>query len=481
MLIGLRSLAALCLVMGIATLMCAAIAIGEGDSAAVSLFGGKAAILFFLVVAVRLAFARRQGFLTREISFRVLIIIWLLAPLIAAPPFLFLTDLPVHLALFEATSAITTTGATAIANLDAVPLSIIGWRAWLQWLGGLGTLVSIIVVLAPSGAGGTPLLRLGGDAQQILENRVRGVLGAYIAVTLACFALLLAANLSAFDAFALSLSTVSTGGMMPRAGTLSDYGAPLAEWTIGLFMLVGASSIMWHRLVATGRLGRSVTVLESASLLALAAILGLAYAAAFALAAGSGDVLAPMAALREGFVTAASLVSTTGFEARNAGATVLPLALALVIILVGGGMFSTAGGIKLYRVALMARHSLKELEHIIYPHAVHTDHLGRFAYDTDGMRAIWTAFVLFFVIWGGCGVVLAANGFSPEAALVAALSALVNAGPVYAFGWHDPGDLWPSFTQISAPASLALCLTMVAGRLEVIGLVAGFSVLFFRR
>ncbi|MFK7792032.1 MAG: TrkH family potassium uptake protein [Devosiaceae bacterium] len=396
------------------------------------------------------------------------------------PPFLFLTDLPLHLAFFEATSAISTTGATVISNLDTAPLAIIGWRAWLQWLGGLATLLSIIVVLAPSGAGGTPLLRLGGDSQQILENRVRGVAGAYVAVTLACFALLLAANIDAFDAFALSLSTVSTGGMMPRPGSLSDYGSPLAEWVIGLFMLIGASSIMWHRLVATGRLGRSVTMIESLSLIGLAVGLGLAYAIAFGLAAGSGAVLSPASALREGFVTAASLVSTTGFEARNAGATVLPLALALVIILVGGGMFSTAGGVKLYRIALMVRHSLKELEHIIYPHAVHTDHLGRFAYDTDGMRAIWTAFVLFFVIWAGCGIVLAASGFPPEAALVASVSALVNAGPIYAFGWAPPG-LWPEFVDMAPQASFALSVTMLAGRLEVIGLVAGFSVLFFRR
>lgn len=480
MLVGFRALAAVSLVMALAMIMCAVIGLGQGDTAAVSLFAGQAGILIFFAAAVRLAFAGRRAPLTRAISFRVLIIAWVLAPIIATPPFLLLTDLPIHLALFEATSAVTTSGGTAIENLDAVPLSIIGWRAWLQWLGGLATLMSIIVVLAPAGAGGTPLLRLGGDSQQILENRVRGVFGAYVAVTLACFALLLAANIGAFDAFALSLSTVSTGGMMPRPGTLSDYGAPLAEWAVGLFMLVGASSIMWHRLVATGRLGRSITLIESVSVGGLACVLGVAYAIAFALAAGSGSVLGPLTALREGFVTAASLVSTTGFEARNAGASVLPLSLALVVILVGGGMFSTAGGIKLYRVALMARHSLKELEHIIYPHAVHTDHLGRFAYDTDGMRAIWTAFVLFLVVWAGCGVVLALSGLPPEAALVASLSALVNAGPVYTFGWAPPQE-WPGYYELEPLASGALSLTMVAGRLEIIGLVAGFSVLFFRR
>lgn len=480
MLVGLRALAGLSFILALAMSLCAGIALSQGNMAALSLFGGQGAIFIFIALAVRLAFAGRRAPLTGSLRFRVLLFCWVAIPCLAAPPFLVLTDLPTHLALFEATSAVTTTGSTVYANLDVVPLSVLAWRALLQWLGGLATLISIVVVLAPSGAGGTPLLRLGGDAQQIFENRVKGVVGAYGAVTLACFALLLPANIGVFDAFALTLSTVSTGGMMPRAGSLSDYGAPLAEWVVGLFMLVGATSLMWHRLVATGRLGRSVTLFESLSLIGAGVGLGVLYAVAFALAAGSGDVLSPFDALREGFVTAASLISTTGFEARNAGATVLPLSLALVVILIGGGMFSTAGGIKLYRLALMVRHSVKELEHIIYPHAVHTDHLGNFAYDTDGMRAIWTAFILFLGVWAGCTVLLAWGGFPADAALVAALSHLVNAGPVYSFGWA-PLDAWPDIATLNSGSSLALIVTMIAGRLEVIGLVAGFSVLFVRR
>lgn len=480
MLVGLRALAGLSFTMALAMVLCALIALAQGDTVSISLFGGQAAILLFFAFSIRLAFSGRRAPLTRNISFKVLILVWIIGPLLAVPPFILLADLPRHLALFEATSALTTTGATVFGNLENVPTALLAWRAVLQWLGGLATLLSIVIVLAPSGAGGTPLLRSGGDAQQILDNRVRGIVGAYAAVTLACFALLLPADIGVFDTFALTLSTVSTGGMMPRTGSLSDYGAPLAEWVIAIFMLIGATSLFWHRLVATGRLGRSVTVVESIAVIGGACLLGIAYASAFSVAAGSGSVLAPATALREGFVTAASLISTTGFEARNAGATVLPLSLVLVVVLVGGGMFSTAGGIKLYRLALMARHSVKELEHIIYPHAVHTDHLGRFAYDTDGMRAIWTAFVLFLGIWALTTMVLAYTGYPPDAALVAALSALANMGPLYAFGWA-PLQSWPGFADNTSLASVALSFTMIAGRLEVIGLVAAFSWAFMRR
>src|SRR6056297_370897 len=151
MLVGFRALAVISFVMALAMIMCATIALGQGDENAVSLFAGQAAVLIFFAAAIRLAFAGRRAPLVRALSFRMLIICWLVAPVIAMPPFLLLTDLPAHLAMFEAVSAITTTGATAIANLESVPLSIIGWRAWLQWMGGLATLMSIVVVLAPAG------------------------------------------------------------------------------------------------------------------------------------------------------------------------------------------------------------------------------------------------------------------------------------------------------------------------------------------
>ena len=481
MLLALRSLAVLSAVLAVAMMLCAGIGLGQGDAASVSVFAGQAMIMLFFAFAVRIAFADRPSPVGPQAGFRTVAALWVAGCVLAAPPFLVLTGLPPHLALFEAASAFTTTGATVYGNLGQVPTSVIGWRALLQWLGGLMTLGAIIVVLAPTGAGGTPLLRVGGDIGQIFRHRLRGVVGVYGAVTLACFALLLAAGLPVFDAFALTLSTVSTGGMMPREGTLSDYGVPLAEWVIGLFMLIGATSIMWHRLVATGRLGRSITAVESGAIGVLAAVLGVVYAMAFAVAAGSGTVLSPIDALREGFVTAAALVSTTGFEARNAGATALPLALVLCVLLIGGGMFSTAGGVKLYRVALMGRHAVKELEHIIYPHAVHTDHLGRFAYDTDGMRAIWTALVLFLGVWAAAALALGAEGWGADAAVVAALTALVNAGPVYAQGWVGPDAGWPGYGDLGATGAGALSLAMIAGRLEVIGLLAGMGRLFLHR
>lgn len=481
MLVGLRAGAVLAFVLALGMVFCALIGLAQGEVAAASLFTGQAAILLFFAAAVRLAFAGREAAVTRQIGFRVLIALWVAAPIIAAPSFFILGSLDGKLAFFEAASAITTTGATVYTNLEIVPVSLLAWRAMLQWLGGLATLVSIILVMAPSGAGGTPLLRTGGgEMHQMFQNRLRGVMLAYGAVTLACFALLVASRISIFDSFALTLSTVSTGGMMPRNGTLSDYGAPLAEWVIAIFMLVGATSLVWHRLVATGRAGRSMTLLEGYGILGIALALSLAYAMAFLVAAGSGSVLPPLQALREGFVTAASLVSTTGFEARNAGATVLPLGVILVVVLIGGGLFSTAGGLKLYRIILMARHSFKELEHIIYPHSVHTDRLGRFAYDGEGMRAIWSAMVLFLGTWAICSLILAAQGVQAEAALIAALSALTNMGPLYAYGW-EPAQIWPEFHQMTGLSTVTLSLVMVAGRLEVIGLVAGFSLLFVKR
>lgn len=480
MLAALGAAAAVAGVLALATLACTLIGLADADTAAVSIFAGLTLGLVFFSLSVRIAFAKRPLRATRSVSFRVLALLWLAVPIIASAPFLQLTDVTFPQAVFEAASAFTTTGGTIYTSLEDVPRSIIGWRAILQWLGGLATLASIIVVLAPSGAGGTPLLRFGGDMEQIFRTRLSSIIGVYSAMTLACFVLIFAAGIPAFEAFALSLSTLSTGGMMPTDGTLSDYQTPLAEWIIGVFVLIGATSLLWYRMVATGRLGRSITLVESASVFAVAALLSLAYAVAFARAAGSEEVLSIIDAAREGFVTATSLISTTGFEARNAGAAALPLALILVILLVGGGMFSTAGGLKFYRLALMTRHSVKELERVLYPHSISTDQFGRFSYDTEAMRAVWTTLVLFVSAWAVSALVLASTGLPAPAALVAALSNLSNIGQAYTFGWVEFG-VWPAYAEMSPAATHALVFTMIIGRLEIIGLIAGFGYQILRK
>jgi trk system potassium uptake protein TrkH len=133
------------------------------------------------------------------------------------------------------------------------------------------------------------------------------------------------------------------------------------------------------------------------------------------------SVLHPADAMREGIFTAASIVTTTGFDVRYAGMQVLPLALVLMIVFVGGGTMSTAGGIKLYRVGIMAVQSMRELDRTIYPHAVRSSYVGSVLYDIQLMKSIWTLLIATSALIGVAAGIISMFGLDPVQSLTLAM------------------------------------------------------------
>ncbi|AXS40660.1 potassium transporter TrkG [Breoghania sp. L-A4] len=429
----------------------------------------------------RSAFGRMQSFL-------LLTLCWVVLGLIGALPFAITAGLSPADSVFESVSGLTTTGATVFTNLADYPLAIIFWRAELQWLGGLLTLLSITLISAPAGIGGLPdrHIRLAESAEGMMGHRVvnavRDIAGLYLLTTVACMICLLLSGIPPIDALCLALATVSTGGFVPIDGNISDYGNPFAEIAMIIFMLLGASSILWQRMLLTNRRQLLARHRESYSVMALAGIVGLMYALTLFRAAGSVDVLSPLTALREGLFTAASLVSTTGFEVRHGGFAVLPLTLVMFIALVGGGTFSTAGGLKHYRLGGMLVQAYRELGRLVYPHGIRSAQFGSQVYDIQLMKAIWSFFSASIVVVAFGSLALALEDIDYEGALVASIAAFSNIGPLYPNGWLAVGaEAWPAYAALNGPSKMILCTIMILGRIEVLALFAAANHTYWLR
>ncbi|MGP1275130.1 MAG: potassium transporter TrkG, partial [Caulobacterales bacterium] len=160
-------------------------------------------------------------------ALRLLILGWLTGPLIAAPAFSAVSDGWIE-AVFEAVSALTTTGAT-LTEPDSMPRSLVVWRSMLQWLGGLATLVLAVTVLAGlddrrAGLRRSSLLTI--ESGDLFSNLGRALLrlgAVYSALTVIGFIALAFAGASTFEALSLALSAVSTGGYVPRGGELPEW------------------------------------------------------------------------------------------------------------------------------------------------------------------------------------------------------------------------------------------------------------------
>ncbi|MDJ0930749.1 potassium transporter TrkG [Breoghania sp.] len=467
----------------------AAVAAAEEKGTAALDFLMIAALVAFVAAGSAVALRGWRKRFDRVQSYVLLVAAWITLSAVGALPFLTVGGLKIGDAIFEAVSGLTTTGGTVLTNLSTVPYALIAWRAELQWMGGLLTLLGLTLIPAPAGTGGLPdrYIRLVGiegyrDRQRVLAA-MRDITGFYTVVTLACIIMLMATGIRPLDALCLSFSTVSTGGFLPINGTISSYANPMAEIVLMVFMLIGATSILWQRMVLLGRMQMLRQHRESYSVIIVGAVLGLLYAAVLFRAAGSSSALSPWQALREGLFTAISLVTTTGFEVREAGFAVLPLTLVLFVAFAGGGTFSTAGGLKHYRVGGMAIQAYRELGRLVYPHAIRPAHFfGSQAYDIQLMKAIWSFFVAAIFVVALGSLALALENINYEGALIAAIASFSNIGMLYSSGWL-PIDAphWPGYSDFNTHTKIILCALMIFGRIEVLALFGALNRTYWLR
>lgn len=439
-----------------------------------------AGVIIYVSVSLFFAFRRGDWAINRVESFMLLVVLWTVLPLPVAISFMQTTDLTLINAYFEATSALTTTGASGFQTLNEVPIAVIVLRGLIQWIGGLLTLVGVVLIMAPAGLGGLSVSHshYHQGETDITRHRARQVIvnlaAAYLFISILCFIALNATSVPVFDAFHLMTAAVATGGMVATDTPISELGNVLTPHVLSLFMLIAGTSVLWQNNLVARRYDLLKQHRETYFYLAAFTILGITFAATFFQRAGSTEVLAPVAALTEGFFTAASLVSTSGLEIRNGSFSVLPAPFILLIVLIGGCSLSTAGGISFYRIGGMLSHSVKDFAKLVYPNSVQPERFGSQRYNISKIKAIWSYFfaVMVVVMMGAMFLSLRLDSF--EAALVASVAAFSNIGGFYATGWSETGQ-WTAFHQMDAETKVALCILMILGRLHILVLLTAFN------
>ncbi len=466
-------------VVGFALLVPAAIGIVAGDPAG-EVFLVIAGLIGFVAGAAFFALRGRRRKIARIHGVATVVIVWVGLPFVAAAPIAWSSSAGYLGALFEASSGLTTTGATVFAALSEVGPAVLFWRAELQWLGGLFTLLTFTAILAPLGIGGLSargLVVVGrqtGDLGRTI-HLLRDVVVVYALGTGACAGLLFTVGLPAFDAFSLALSTVSTGGFMPRDGGLSVYANAPANAIVAIFMLIGATSIVWHRVVIDRRSAKLSEHIDSYWVIIMAVIVGLGYAAVLLEPAST-----LLTAIGEGLFTGISLITTTGVEVHSGSLAALPGSLVLFFAVAGGAALSTAGGLKLYRLGAMLVQSTGELHRLVFPNSVRGEaRFGGMSYDAGAMRAIWANLAISAIVVLVAAVVLSLQLPTIDSALIAAVAAFSNIGPLYAAEW-PVDEIWPHFVEFDGLSKSVMIVTMILGRIEVFVFVAMFSIADWR-
>ena len=319
---------------------------------------------------------RRKEDIRLSSAFCSVALVWLAFALVSTIPFILVLDLSLTDALFETMAGWTGTGFSLMGSSPYIPETLLFWRTFMQWIGGMGVIALSITMASRGGLIQSPHFRADSRSEQILPGVIatgKEIFAVFIFLTIIGAGVILVAGIPLYEAVNLSLTTISTGGYVPVEGGLAVYNSRLLEYLLIPIMIVGSTPFTLYYLSYRKR-KLSLLGNEQVKLLLLF------------LAAGTMIVVAdlyylnnlPLSdAFRQGlFVTAAS-ISTTGYEGQNLqyfpGVTIVFLTL---LMFIGGSSESSAGGIKISRIAIGYRGIVWWLKRVL----VRTKALAPFIY-----------------------------------------------------------------------------------------------------
>ncbi len=395
-------------------------------------------------------------------------------PLMAGPPYLSFTH-----AVFEATSGLTTTGATVISGLDHLPKSMQLYRQVLQFLGGMGIVILAVAILPMLKIGGTQLFRAettGPSRDSKLTPRIGQTAKAlwlvYAGLTLLCALAYWVAGMPLFDAICHSLSTVSTAGFSNYDAGLGHWDSPLIDLVAITFMILGGINFALHFVA-----WRSASVshyFTDSELRAFLRILGIAVIVVAITLWWSNDYPSFLESLRRSALQMVSAMTTTGFavDGFHHWSGVAPM-LVMIVAVIGGCSGSTVGGLKVARVLMVLRQGMREVRQLVHPK-------GQFLVKMGGRRVSESVVLSvsgFITLWMVCFMLLllgfVAAGLDALSAFGGAVATLTNLGP-------GLGQVATTFGTVSDAAVWLGIVGMLLGRLEVFSVLVLFTPTFWR-
>ena len=390
---------------------------------------------------------------------------WILLSLFGALPFYISGSIPNIIdCIFETVSGFTTTGATILNTVETLPKSILFWRAFTHWIGGMGVLVFLLMLTQISEGNAMYIMRaeVPGPSVGKLAPRMRSnsliLYGIYTALTVLEAVILTIEGQSVFDAVTNAMSTAGTGGFSVRDVGIAAYGSPAVEWTIAVFMLLFGINFNLYYLILFGRI-KQVFASEE-----LKVYTGIIAAATLTVGINVMNYYGSFGdSIRKAFFQVTSVISTTGFSnVEFMNWPQLSRAVILVLLFTGACAGSTAGGIKISRIIIMAKVVYRSIHQLAHPHEVSCIKFEGKVVDRETRSFVCTYMTTFFVILFLSTFAVMFQGHDFETSFSAMLSCFNNVGPALGLVGHSG-----NYNIFNDGIKLFMSLIMLVGRLEI--------------
>ena len=408
----------------------------------------------------------REGFVIVALS-------WILMSAFGALPFVITKEIPSFIdAFFETVSGFTTTGSSIITDLSLISRSNLFWRSFTHLVGGMGVLVLVLAIFPKHSPGSVHVMKAEvpgptfGKLVSKLSATARVLYKIYLVMTGIMIVLLMLGGLDWFESSLLAFGTAGTGGFGVRNGSILPYNSAYVDMVLAVGMLVfGVNFNIYYFIL----IGKVKDALSNEELKYYLIIVGTAVALIFINISTTYKSMGH--ALRDIFFTVSSVITTTGFSTADFGKwPVFSQTVLLLLMFFGACAGSTAGGLKISRVIMMAKMFVAEIKQMISPNRVVSIKYEHKPLDSKVKKGVANYFIVYIGIFTVLLLVVSMTTDDFLTAFSAVAATFNNIGP----GLGKVGPAF-SFADMTDVSKIFLSFGMLAGRLELFPMLILFA------
>lgn len=450
------------------------ISISNGNDSALAAL----TISFFITFVVGVfpfIFVRKSPNITLKDGYMIIFLSWLLSFVFGMLPYaLWGGPFTLANAWFESVSGFTTTGATILENVEALPKSLLFWRASTHFIGGLGVVVFLLLIIPSSSPVRLRLTNMElsslsrGDYKSRANKTVFIFAWVYLGICVIAFFSYWAAGMTPFDAICHAFSVSATGGFSPRNLSIGFYQSPLIAWLTILFMFL--ASIHFGIIFITIAT-RSLRPLNNPVLKAYTFFLVLgALISGFSLKIHNVDTGWADPFL-SGTFHVFSYASTSGLAiSDNSTWPMVPCFVLILASLICGCAGSTTCGLKMDRLLVLWKAIKSQILRALHPSSVNDVKLGRKTIHDEDVYPMILYIAMYFLILAISSLVCLMVGDPNGHAITGSIASLGNVGP-------SLGSIgsYGNFNAEPAAIKFIFSLDMFLGRVEIYPVLAVLS------
>lgn len=407
----------------------------------------------------------KEGFIVAALS-------WIVISAFGALPFVISGSIPSYIdALFEAASGFSTTGASILTDVEALPKSMLMWRSFTHWIGGMGVLVFLIAFLPLSGGSNLFMIKAESPGPSVgkivpkIKTCAKISYGIYFAMTILQIVILYVSGMTLFESITHSFGTAGTGGFGVKNTSIADY-TSFQQIVITVFMVLFGIDFTFYYLLLSKKI-KTAFKMEEVKMYIL-----IIFIATIVIYLNCANLYSSIFdGIKHTAFQVASIMTTTGFSTVNFNLwPELSKTILVLLMFIGACAGSTGGGIKVSRTVVLLKSVFKEIKVTAHPKTTHKISFNEKSLDNQVVKSICVYLAAYVVIFIGSLLIISFDNFDFSTNFTAVAATLNNIGP----GLSQVGPV-ENYSIFSPLSKLVLTFDMLIGRLELFPFLILFS------